>query len=226
MVGQDAAVTRPDHRAARARARAARGRARRREDAAGALAVRVARRWRPRRVQFTPDLMPGDVTGLDRVRREHRQVRLPRRPGLHEPAARRRDQPHAAEDAVGAARGDGGAAGHASTASRGRCRSRSSSPRRRTRSSTRAPTRCPRRSSTASCMKLVLDLPPREQEVEVLARHAAGFDPRDLAGAGHPAGAAAGGARGGARGGAAGAGDARTCSATSSTSSAAPGTRP
>jgi MoxR-like ATPase len=33
-------------------------------------------------------------------------------------------------------------------------------------------------------MKLVLDLPPREQEVEVLSRHAAGFDPRDLAGAG------------------------------------------
>jgi len=33
-------------------------------------------------------------------------------------------------------------------------------------------------------MKLVLDLPPREQEVEVLARHAGGFDPRDLAGAG------------------------------------------
>ncbi|HEV7622974.1 MAG TPA: MoxR family ATPase [Amnibacterium sp.] len=33
-------------------------------------------------------------------------------------------------------------------------------------------------------MKLVLDLPPREEEVEVLSRHAAGFDPRDLAGAG------------------------------------------
>jgi MoxR-like ATPase len=33
-------------------------------------------------------------------------------------------------------------------------------------------------------MKLVLDLPPREAEVEVLARHAGGFDPRDLAAAG------------------------------------------
>jgi MoxR-like ATPase len=33
-------------------------------------------------------------------------------------------------------------------------------------------------------MKLVLDLPPREQEVEVLSRHAGGFDPRDLQGAG------------------------------------------
>jgi MoxR-like ATPase len=29
-------------------------------------------------------------------------------------------------------------------------------------------------------MKLVLDLPEREQEVEVLVRHAGGFDPRDL----------------------------------------------
>ncbi|WP_375388069.1 AAA family ATPase [uncultured Amnibacterium sp.] len=33
-------------------------------------------------------------------------------------------------------------------------------------------------------MKLVLDLPERDQEVEVLVRHAGGFDPRDLAAAG------------------------------------------
>jgi MoxR-like ATPase len=33
-------------------------------------------------------------------------------------------------------------------------------------------------------MKLVLDLPAREAEVEVLNRHAGGFDPRDLAAAG------------------------------------------
>ncbi|GAB2465470.1 AAA family ATPase [Xylanimonas ulmi] len=33
-------------------------------------------------------------------------------------------------------------------------------------------------------LKVVLHVPPREQEVEVLARHAAGFDPRDLAAAG------------------------------------------
>ncbi|PJJ71255.1 MoxR-like ATPase [Diaminobutyricimonas aerilata] len=33
-------------------------------------------------------------------------------------------------------------------------------------------------------LKLVLDLPARETEVEVLARHATGFNPRDLAGAG------------------------------------------
>ncbi len=33
-------------------------------------------------------------------------------------------------------------------------------------------------------LKLTLPLPPREDEVEVLARHAAGFDPRDLGAAG------------------------------------------
>jgi MoxR-like ATPase len=33
-------------------------------------------------------------------------------------------------------------------------------------------------------LKLTLPLPEREDEVEVLARHAAGFDPRDLRGAG------------------------------------------
>ena len=33
-------------------------------------------------------------------------------------------------------------------------------------------------------LKVVLTVPPRDQEIEVLARHAAGFDPRDLAAAG------------------------------------------
>ncbi|CAN5283192.1 MoxR family ATPase [soil metagenome] len=33
-------------------------------------------------------------------------------------------------------------------------------------------------------LKLVLDLPPRDIEIEVLTRHSAGFNPRDLAGAG------------------------------------------
>ena len=45
------------------------------------------------------------------LRRALRRVLLPRGPGLHQPAARRRDQPHAAEDPGVAAGGDGGAAG-------------------------------------------------------------------------------------------------------------------
>ena len=66
--------------------------------------------------------MPGDVTGSLIFDAAHGDVRVPAGPGLHQPAARRRDQPHAAEDPVGAAGGDGGAAGHASTARPRRCR--------------------------------------------------------------------------------------------------------
>ena len=137
-----------------------------------------------KRVQFTPDLMPGDVTGSLVYDARIARVRLPRRAGLHQPAARRRDQPHAAQDPGRAARGDGGAAGHRRRRSRARCPTRSSSPRPRTRSSTRAPTRCPRPSSTGSCSSSTLPLPPRDDEVQVLRRHASGFDPRDLAAAG------------------------------------------
>ena len=71
-----------------------------------------------------------------------------------------------------------------STAPRARCPTRSSSSRRRTPSSTRAPTRCPRRSSTGSCSSWCCRCPSAHEEIEVLTRHAAGFDPRDLAGAG------------------------------------------
>ena len=71
--------------------------------------------------------------------------------GLRELRARRRDQPRAGEGAVGAARGDAGAPGHARRRDAPAARRRSSCSRRRTRSSRRAPTRCPRRRSTASC---------------------------------------------------------------------------
>ena len=57
---------------------------------------------------------------------------------------------------------------------------RSSSPRPRTPSSTKAPTRCPRPSSTASCSRCVLPLPERDEELEIVRRHADGFDPRDV----------------------------------------------
>ena len=63
------------------------------------------------RIQFTPDLMPSDVTGSSVFPRRQRRVRVPAGAGLHQPAAGRRDQPGAAEDPVGAARGDGRAAG-------------------------------------------------------------------------------------------------------------------
>ena len=65
-----------------------------------------------RRIQFTPDLMPSDVTGSSIFNQRSARLRVPAGPDLHEPAARRRDQPRPAEDAGGAARGDAGAAGH------------------------------------------------------------------------------------------------------------------
>ena len=64
-----------------------------------------------KRAQFTPDLLPGDITGLVRLRPARGRVRVPGRSALRRPAARRRDQPHAAEDPGRAARGDAGEAG-------------------------------------------------------------------------------------------------------------------
>ena len=48
-----------------------------------------------------------------RLPAEERRVRGAQGPGLHQPAARRRDQPRPRQGAVGAARGDAGAAGDA-----------------------------------------------------------------------------------------------------------------
>ena len=63
------------------------------------------------RIQFTPDLMPSDITGTNVFNIGDRQLLPAPRPRLHRHSARRRDQPHAAEDAGRAARSDGGAAG-------------------------------------------------------------------------------------------------------------------
>jgi hypothetical protein len=107
------------------------------------------------RIQFTPDLMPSDITGTD-ILQERRAVRPPRlrvrpRPDLRQHRPGRRNQPHPAQNPGRAAAGDAGI--QASTPVRTPFPStcRSSCWPRRTRSSRRAPTRCPRRSSTASC---------------------------------------------------------------------------
>ena len=79
------------------------------------------------RIQCTPDLQPTDITGpLDLEPAGSRDFEFRAGPVFANVAARRRGQPGAAEGAVGAARGDGRAAGD----------------RRR-----RRPARCPRRSS-------------------------------------------------------------------------------
>ena len=63
------------------------------------------------RIQFTPDLMPSDVTGSSIWNQRDARLRVPAGPDLHQPPPRRRDQPRPAEDAGRAARGDAGAAG-------------------------------------------------------------------------------------------------------------------
>ena len=64
------------------------------------------------RIQATPDLLPSDVTGICVYDQGRARVPLRARPDLRERGARRRDQPHDAADAVGAAGAHGGAAGH------------------------------------------------------------------------------------------------------------------
>ena len=55
-----------------------------------------------KRIQFTPDLMPSDITGTTVLdENEQRPARVPLRQGadLHQHPPGRRDQPHAAQDA-------------------------------------------------------------------------------------------------------------------------------
>ena len=63
------------------------------------------------RVQFTPDLVPADLVGTRIYHQQQRRVPGLARAGVHQPAARRRDQPGAGQGAERAARGDAGAAG-------------------------------------------------------------------------------------------------------------------
>ena len=108
-----------------------------------------------KRIQFTPDLMPTDITGTDIIEEDlttgQRTLDLRARPAVRERAAGGRDQPHAAEDAVRAARGHAGALGHGARQHARASSRRSSCSPRRTRSSSKARIRCRKRSSTASC---------------------------------------------------------------------------
>ena len=179
-----------------------------------------------KRVQFTPDLMPGDVTGSLVYDARTSEFSFRPGPGLHQPAARRRDQPDAAEDPGVAAGGDGGAPGLRRRASRARCPTRSSS------CATQNPIEyegtypLPEAQLDRFLLKLTLPLPAREEEIEVLARHAGGFDPRDLAAAGVRPVAGARRARGGPRRRRARSPSPPRCSATPSTSAGPPASSP
>jgi MoxR-like ATPase len=99
------------------------------------------------RIQFTPDLMPSDVTGSSIFNQRDGDFEF--RPGRSSPtSSSRRDQPRAAEDA--GALLEAMQERQVTIEGDAPLERRSSCSRRRTRSSTRARIRCPRRSSTAS----------------------------------------------------------------------------
>ncbi len=103
------------------------------------------------RIQFTPDMLPGDVIGTQIFNPREGSYAVKQGAGVRQPRARRRDQPRAGQGAGGAARGDAGAPGHHRRSDVPAARARSWCWPRRTRSSRRAPIRCPRPSSIASC---------------------------------------------------------------------------
>ena len=134
---------------ARARPPADRGPARRRQDHARARAGEVARPALPAHPVHQRHAARRHPRRLD-LRARQRRLQVPSRADLRAGDPRRRGEPRHAEDAVGAARGDGGAPGHRRRRDAQAAASRSSSSPRRTRPSRSAPSRCPSRSSTAS----------------------------------------------------------------------------
>ena len=69
-----------------------------------------------RRIQFTPDLMPSDITGTEVIQEDRssgsREFRFLHRPDLRQRHPGRRNQPHAAQDPGRAAGGDAGISDH------------------------------------------------------------------------------------------------------------------
>ena len=68
-----------------------------------------------KRIQFTPDLMPTDITGTEVIQEDpqtrQRSIQVPARPDLRQHRPGRRNQPHPAQDAGRHARSDAGAQG-------------------------------------------------------------------------------------------------------------------
>ncbi len=117
------------------------------------------------RIQFTPDLMPGDILGANLFNFQTSAFTLVQGADLLRAAAGRRDQPHAAQDASRAAGGHAGAQRHPGRRAPSARRPRSWWWPPRTRWSSRAPIRCPRPSSTASCSSTCWPIPAwREEE--------------------------------------------------------------
>ena len=120
------------------------------------------------RVQFTPDLLPADLTGSDIYRPEEGIVPLPARPAVSQPDPRGRDQPRAGQGAIGAARGHGRAADQRR---RGELQPAAAVPGDGDAESDRAGrhlSACPKRSSTASCCTREVDYPDRATTLKIM----------------------------------------------------------
>jgi MoxR-like ATPase len=142
------------------------------------------------RIQFTPDLMPTDVTGTERRRPKTagQGRRVPFQPGplfanlvLADEINRTTPKTQAALLEAMQERPRDGRGDRAT-----RCRTRSSCSPRRTRSTWRAPTRCRKRSSTASSCEAIVDLVERTHPDRVPERFKAyvqlGVSPRGAQG--------------------------------------------
>ena len=150
------------------------------------------------RIQFTPDLLPSDVTGASMLEGRRASASCPARSSPRccwptRSTAPRRAPSRRCSRPWRSARSR-------SRARRGRCPTRSWCWRPRTRSSSRAPSRCPRRSSTASCCASGSATPSQADERRIAAPLPTPRQPLDARAAGRRRRAAAGAARRGARG--------------------------
>ena len=100
------------------------------------------------RIQFTSDLLPSDVLGVSVYNPESREFEFRHGPIFRQRGPGRRDQPHHAAHAVGAAGSHERSAGYSRWPDAARCHNHSWSLPRRTQWNITAPTRCPNRSWT------------------------------------------------------------------------------
>ncbi len=136
-----------------------------------------------KRVQFTPDLMPSDVTGS--LVYDARTSEFSFQPGPVFTNLLLADEinSHPSQDPVVSAGGDGGTSGHrrrrAPPAAGAVPRRRDTEPGR-----VRGHVSLPEAQLDRFLVKLTVPLPARDDEINVLMRHAEGFNPRDLKAAG------------------------------------------
>ena len=120
-----------------------------------------------RRIQFTPDLLPSDVTGLSIYNQKTQEFEF--RPGpIMSQVVLADEINRATPKTQSACSSPWRSARRRSTASPTRCPTRSSSSPPRTRSSTRARSPCPRPSSTGSCCASRLGYPQPIEEIVIL----------------------------------------------------------